>query len=108
MGTYRLIHGDDEDRMDESSDSQPRLSQSSIMPPPPLPSSQTAPRGDEGERQEVPDSPDLEPVDSSGLPLVSPLENRRLSFSDYMMGSTASITPAVTESLALEGMRYDL
>lgn len=33
---------------------------------------------------EVPDSPDLKPVDSSGLPLISPLEHRGLSFSDYM------------------------
>ena len=35
-------------------------------------------------RPEVPDSPDLKPVDSSGLPLISPLEHRGLSFTDYI------------------------
>ncbi|KAF8460672.1 hypothetical protein BDZ91DRAFT_851479 [Kalaharituber pfeilii] len=67
------------DKMNETEDIAVNNQAQLRMLPPPVPAIHT-----EEEEPQVPDSPNLRPVDSSGLPLVSPLEYRGFSFSDYM------------------------
>ena len=133
MGRYRVIRGGEEDpppseankgssdagdsqlegpietlsghdKMDETPDS--RVD----MPPPSLPTASAIdPDQQQPHRsQEPPDSPELKPVDSSGLPLVSPLEHRGLNFPDYMMDNTPAMRaePEITVSRP-ESAGYD-
>lgn len=80
----------EEDRMDETPDSQTE------MPPPPLPAIKDEDKDHEEQEQEIPDSPNLKPVDSSMLPLISPIENHGLSFSDYMMAEQQRAPPLLS------------
>ncbi|KAF8425574.1 hypothetical protein EV426DRAFT_595689 [Tirmania nivea] len=109
MGRYRVIRRDEEDLPSPETNKEgsvagdwqregyvetlfehEKMDETPASRPPSLPTVSVAHSEQQqpGQSQELPDSPDLKPVDSYGLTLVSPLGHGGLDFSDHMMDTS--------------------